>query len=93
MMGVPRNEVDEVLNNAKKNERIAGFDEEEKRQKQRMSSKPMGVLKLPEGPYVFCEFRTLQIPGIEVLFSVYSIILYCMHKHCSRIAFCRAYAL
>ncbi|KAG7010414.1 hypothetical protein SDJN02_27207 [Cucurbita argyrosperma subsp. argyrosperma] len=66
MMGVPRNEVDEVLNNAKKNERIAGFDEEEKRQKQRMSSKPMGVLKLPEGPYVFCEFRTLQIPGIEL---------------------------
>lgn len=70
MMGVSKNEVDEVLNNAKKNERIVGFDEEEKRLKQRMSSKPRGVLKLPEGPYVFCEFRTLQIPGIEVLFLV-----------------------
>ncbi|KAA0054508.1 hypothetical protein IC582_026401 [Cucumis melo] len=66
MMGVSKNEVDEVLNNAKKNERIVGFDEEEKRLKQRMSSKPRGVLKLPEGPYVFCEFRTLQIPGIEL---------------------------
>ncbi|XP_038901675.1 uncharacterized protein LOC120088443 [Benincasa hispida] len=66
MMGVSKNEVDEVLNNANKNERIIGFDEEEKRLKQRMSSKPKGMLKLPEGPYVFCEFRTLQIPGIEL---------------------------
>lgn len=70
MMGVSKNEVDEVLKNAKKNERIAGFDEEEKRLKQRMSNKSQALLKLPEGPYVFCEFRTLQIPGIEVLFSV-----------------------
>lgn len=85
MMGVSKNEVDEVLLDANKNDRIVGFDEEEKRLKQRMSSKPQGLLKLPEGPYVFCEFRTLQIPGIEVpfsvLFSVYSIILYCMHKY------------
>lgn len=82
MMGVSKNEVDEVLKNAKKNERIPGFDEEEKRLKQRMSSKPQGLLKLPEGPYVFCEFRTLQIPGIEVLFSmlfiVCSVLLCCM---------------
>lgn len=69
MMGVSKNEVDEVLKNEKKNERIAGFDEEEQRLKQRMSSKRQGLLKLP-GPYVFCEFRTLQIPGIEVLFSM-----------------------
>ncbi|XP_022970761.1 uncharacterized protein LOC111469652 isoform X2 [Cucurbita maxima] len=66
MMGVSKNEVDEVLKNEKKNERIAGFDEEEQRLKQRMSSKQQGLLKLPEGPYVFCEFRTLQIPGIEL---------------------------
>ncbi|KAG7034872.1 hypothetical protein SDJN02_01665 [Cucurbita argyrosperma subsp. argyrosperma] len=66
MMGVSKNEVDEVLKNEKKNERIAGFDEEEQRLKQRMSSKRQGLLKLPEGPYVFCEFRTLQIPGIEL---------------------------
>ncbi|XP_023533393.1 uncharacterized protein LOC111795294 isoform X2 [Cucurbita pepo subsp. pepo] len=65
MMGVSKNEVDEVLKNEKKNERIAGFDEEEQRLKQRMSSKRQGLLKLP-GPYVFCEFRTLQIPGIEL---------------------------
>lgn len=65
MMGVSENEVDEVLQNAKANLRIAGFDEEEKRLRQRMSHEPH-TLKLPQGPYIFCDFRTLQLPGIEV---------------------------
>lgn len=66
MMGVPKDEVDQVLLNAKADMRIAGFDEEEKRLRQRMLSGPGTPLKLPQGNYVFCEFRTLHIPGIEV---------------------------
>ncbi|XP_048434419.1 uncharacterized protein LOC103955016 [Pyrus x bretschneideri] len=65
MMGVSENEVDEVLQNAKANLRIAGFDEEEKRLRQRMTGRPQS-LKLPQGPYIFCEFQTLQLPGIEL---------------------------
>lgn len=68
MMGVPTNEVEEVLQNAKTDLRIAGFEDEEKRQKQRISHGPHISLKLPQGQYIFCDFRTLQIPGIEVLF-------------------------
>ncbi|KAM5580504.1 hypothetical protein ABKV19_009976 [Rosa sericea] len=66
MMGAFENEVDEVLQNAKANLRIAGFDEEEKRLRQRMSDRPHTSLKLPQGPYVFSDFRTLQLPGIEL---------------------------
>ncbi|XP_062009342.1 uncharacterized protein LOC133725943 isoform X2 [Rosa rugosa] len=66
MMGAFENEVDEVLQNAKANLRIAGFDEEEKRLRQRMSDRPHTSLKLPQGPYIFSDFRTLQLPGIEL---------------------------
>ncbi|XP_014628123.1 uncharacterized protein [Glycine max] len=66
MMGVPTNEVEEVLQNAKTDLRIAGFEDEEKRQKQRISHGPHISLKLPQGQYIFCDFRTLQIPGIEL---------------------------
>ncbi|XP_011003486.1 PREDICTED: acidic repeat-containing protein isoform X2 [Populus euphratica] len=66
MLGVSEDEVDKVLQNAKVDLRIAGFDEEEKRMRQRMSEKPFGLLKLPQGPYIFCDFRTLQIPGVEL---------------------------
>ncbi|PQM33370.1 uncharacterized protein Pyn_19329 [Prunus yedoensis var. nudiflora] len=65
MMGVSEHEVDEVLQHAKSNLRIAGFDEEEMRLRQRMSYRPH-TLKLPQGPYIFCDFRTLQLPGIEL---------------------------
>ncbi|BFG26014.1 hypothetical protein CerSpe_122880 [Prunus speciosa] len=65
MMGVSEHEVDEVLQHAKTNLRIAGFDEEEMRLRQRMSYRPH-TLKLPQGPYIFCDFRTLQLPGIEL---------------------------
>lgn len=66
MMGVSEDEVDKVLQNAKDNLRIAGFDEEERRMKQRLSDQPHALLKLPQGPYTFCDFRTLQLPGIEL---------------------------
>ncbi|WOH02644.1 hypothetical protein DCAR_0522033 [Daucus carota subsp. sativus] len=66
MMGVPKAEVDQVLQNAKADMRIAGFDEEEKRLRQRISSGPSTPLKLPQGNYIFSEFRTLNIPGLEL---------------------------
>ncbi|XP_030459571.2 uncharacterized protein LOC115679973 [Syzygium oleosum] len=65
MMGVPEVEVDEVLENAKKDLRIAGFDEEERRSR-RMLDRPSGPIQLPQGAYIFCEFRTLQLPGVEL---------------------------
>lgn len=66
MMGVSTNEVEEVLKNAEANLRIAGFEDEEKRLKQKISHGPRVSLKLPQGPYVFCEFRTLEIPGVKL---------------------------
>ncbi|KAK7304851.1 hypothetical protein VNO77_42742 [Canavalia gladiata] len=66
MMGVSTDEVEDVLQNAKANLRIAGFEDEEKRLKQRISHGPHLSLKLPQGPYIFCEFRTLEIPGLEL---------------------------
>ncbi|KAJ8749379.1 hypothetical protein K2173_018869 [Erythroxylum novogranatense] len=65
MMGVSVDEVSKLLENAKVDQRIAGFDEEERRMKQRISDRPT-TLKLPQGPYIFCDFRTLQIPGVEL---------------------------
>ncbi|XP_027931796.1 ubiquitin and WLM domain-containing metalloprotease SPCC1442.07c isoform X3 [Vigna unguiculata] len=66
MMGVSTNEVEEVLQSSKTDLRIAGFEDEEKRVKQRISHGPHISLKLPQGQYIFCEFRTLQIPGLEL---------------------------
>ncbi|XP_057430161.1 uncharacterized protein LOC130723212 isoform X2 [Lotus japonicus] len=66
MMGVSTNEVEEVLQNAKANLRIAGFEDEEKRLKQRISHGSRLSLKLPQGPYIFREFRTLELPGVEL---------------------------
>ncbi|XP_015881509.3 uncharacterized protein LOC107417406 [Ziziphus jujuba] len=66
MMGVSENEIDEVLQGAKTNMRIAGFDDEEKRLRQRKSDRPHAPSRLPQGPYIFCDFRTLELPGIEL---------------------------
>ncbi|CAJ2668318.1 unnamed protein product [Trifolium pratense] len=66
MMGASTNEVEEVLKNAEANLRIAGFEDEEKRLKQKISHGPRVSLKLPQGPYIFCEFRTLEIPGLKL---------------------------
>ncbi|KAI4319881.1 hypothetical protein MLD38_033427 [Melastoma candidum] len=66
MMGVSEVEVDELLEAAKTDLRIAGFDEEEKRLRLRRTNMPHGAIKLPQGQYVFCEFRTLQLAGIEL---------------------------
>ncbi|KAL8506848.1 hypothetical protein ACS0TY_017662 [Phlomoides rotata] len=66
MMGVPKDEVNEVLQNAKVDLRIVGFDEEEKRLKHRRGDRSYTSLKLPQGTYIFCDFRTLNLPGIEL---------------------------
>ncbi|XP_044466233.1 uncharacterized protein LOC123196320 isoform X2 [Mangifera indica] len=66
MMGVSEDEVNKILQNEKADLRIVGFDEEEKRLRQRMFHGPLPPLKLPQGQYIFCDFRTLQIPGVEL---------------------------
>ncbi|PWA38235.1 hypothetical protein CTI12_AA583170 [Artemisia annua] len=66
MMGVPQEEVDQVLKGAKTDMRIAGFDEEEKRMRQRMSNGFDAPLQLPSGNYVFADFKALELPGIEL---------------------------
>lgn len=66
MMGVLTNEVEQVLQDAKTNLRIAGFEDDERRLKQRSSYGPYFPLKLPQGPYIFTEFKTLEIPGVTV---------------------------
>ncbi|KAF9606712.1 hypothetical protein IFM89_027756 [Coptis chinensis] len=66
MMGVFEDEIEEVSQNGTKADlRIAGFDEEERRLRMRMS-RPKSSLKLPQGAYIFCDFRTLQLPGVEL---------------------------
>ncbi|GAB2242659.1 hypothetical protein Droror1_Dr00019434 [Drosera rotundifolia] len=64
MMGVTEKEVDEVLKGEKENLRIAGFEEEEKRMRMRMLKAPQGPIRLPQGQYIFTDFRTLELPGI-----------------------------
>ncbi|WOL19463.1 hypothetical protein Cni_G28261 [Canna indica] len=67
MMGAFKDEIDEVSQNSKKPDlRIAGFAEEEERLRQRAMYGPQTSLKLPQGTYIFCEFRTLDIPGIKL---------------------------
>ncbi|XVF21063.1 hypothetical protein REPUB_Repub12eG0058200 [Reevesia pubescens] len=66
MMGVLEDEVDRVIQNSKLDLRIAGFNEEERRLRQRMSDRPHASIRLPQGPYIFGDFRTLQIPGVEL---------------------------
>jgi len=68
-MGVYDDEIEEeeVSDNGKRpDQRIIGFDEEEQRLRQRSSGRPQISLKLPQGQYIFCDFRTLHLPGIEV---------------------------
>ena len=69
MMGVPKDEVDRVIQNSKLDLRISGFSEEERRLRQRMSDGPHASIRLPQGPYIFCDFSTLQLPGVEVLLT------------------------
>ncbi|KAL6561438.1 hypothetical protein OROMI_017039 [Orobanche minor] len=66
MMGVPKEEVDELLQNVEADLRIAGFDQEEKRLKQRNTQRSYILPKLPQGNYIFCDFQTLSLPGIEL---------------------------
>ncbi|KAL6561425.1 hypothetical protein OROMI_017026 [Orobanche minor] len=65
MMGVPKEEVDELLQNVEADLRIAAFDQEEKRLKQRNTQRSYILPKLPQGNYIFCDFQTPSLPGIE----------------------------
>ncbi|XP_065874467.1 uncharacterized protein [Euphorbia lathyris] len=97
MMGVSEDEVNTVLQNAEDHLRIAGFDEEERRMRQRMSSRSNALLKLPQGPYTFCDFRTLELSGIELnppasealkrmhMLAADPGIVAIMNKHCWRV--------
>ncbi|KAF0896013.1 hypothetical protein E2562_018146 [Oryza meyeriana var. granulata] len=67
MMGVFNDEIEEVSDNGKRQDlQIIGFDEEEQRLRQRSSGRPQVSLKLPQGQYIFCDFQTLHLPGIEL---------------------------
>lgn len=66
MMGVYEGEVSKVLQGEKSDLRIIGFEEEDRRMKQRMSYMPLTSLKLPDGPYIFCDFQTFELPGIQL---------------------------
>ncbi|KAE8808282.1 hypothetical protein D1007_15469 [Hordeum vulgare] len=67
MMGVFEDEIEEVSDNGKNPDmRIIGFEEEEQRLRQRSSGRPRVSLKLPQGQYIFCDFRTLHLPGVEL---------------------------
>ncbi|XP_042491779.1 uncharacterized protein LOC122071487 isoform X2 [Macadamia integrifolia] len=66
MMGVFEEEIEEIKQNAKEDLRIVGFDEGEKRVRQKILDRPQTSLRLPQGTYTFCDFYTLQIPGIEL---------------------------
>lgn len=85
-MGVTEEEVNGVLKEAIPDMRILGFEEEERRLRQKKLSNTS--IKLPQGPYIFCDFRTLQIPGIVVSlcynFTSSNGILRCPYKVTSR---------
>lgn len=65
MMGVTEEEVNGVQKDATPDMRILGFEDEERR-RLRLKKLSSTSIKLPQGPYIFCGFRTLQLPGVEV---------------------------
>ncbi|KAK4762261.1 hypothetical protein SAY87_030145 [Trapa incisa] len=66
MMGVPEIEVDEMLENEKRDLRIPGFEEGDKRLRRRMLGVTVDQIKLPQGEFIFADFRTLEIPGVKL---------------------------
>lgn len=68
MMGALPGEIKEVSQEAGRTyeRRIIDFADEDKRAKQRMSVGAHSTRKLPQGNYIFCDFRTLHLPGIEL---------------------------
>lgn len=73
MMGAFDNEVKEVSQPSMTDLTILGFDEEERRLRQRSLNSQPASLKLPQGTYIFCDFRTLHLPGIKVRFPFPSV--------------------
>lgn len=69
MSGALPEEIREVSQTANKQvgSRIIGFEEEEQRAKLRAVRDGKRTSSLPSGPYTFSAFRTLQLPGVEVI--------------------------
>lgn len=68
MMGASAEEVKEV-SRPMKEERVLGFNEEEKRQflrRQRVSK-----TRLPDGPYTFRSYKTLELPFVKVRLTTF----------------------
>ncbi|KAH7279838.1 hypothetical protein KP509_37G039500 [Ceratopteris richardii] len=67
MMGALPEQVEEVSKEAGEavQRTIIGFSEEDERAKMWKKGRPM-KRSLPQGNYIFCDFRTLQLPGIEL---------------------------
>ncbi|MCO5580844.1 hypothetical protein L7F22_034717 [Adiantum nelumboides] len=68
MLGALPREIIEVTQEAGKavERTTIGFVEEDQRAKRWKTSKPGLPRALPQGDYIFCEFRTLQLPGVEL---------------------------
>eukprot|EP00250_Pteridium_aquilinum_P011609 c20191_g1_i2 orf=199-2073(+) len=68
MMGVLPGEIKEVFQEAgNANERtIIGFLEEDKRAKRWRTARSGVSRNLPQGQYIFCAFRTLELPGVQL---------------------------
>ncbi|KAH9313904.1 hypothetical protein KI387_022531 [Taxus chinensis] len=66
MMGVFSTKVEEISRSAKFDERITSFLEEERGAKKLRANGPEIPRELPKGSYILCDFRTLQLLGIEL---------------------------
>jgi hypothetical protein len=68
-MGALPEELEQVSQEAiQKYERgVIGFDDEDRRAKHRAVYGVNKVIQLPKGKYIFCEFKTLELPGIQVI--------------------------
>ncbi|XP_024527001.1 uncharacterized protein LOC112345127 isoform X2 [Selaginella moellendorffii] len=65
VMGALPHETVEVSGALQKDTRSLGFEEEEERARRRASS-ASATGKLPAGPYTFQDFKTLQLPGVQM---------------------------
>ncbi|KAL3679840.1 hypothetical protein R1sor_022796 [Riccia sorocarpa] len=78
MMGSSAAEVATVSQNSSRDTRVRGFAEEEELARRRAYSASSSS-SLPKGNYIFCDFRTLSLPGVE-LTPPPSMALSIMHK-------------
>ncbi|KAL2631663.1 hypothetical protein R1flu_016349 [Riccia fluitans] len=78
LMGSSAAEVATVSQGSSRDTRVRGFAEEEELARRRAYSASSSS-SLPKGDYIFCDFRTLSLPGVE-LTPPATIALSIMHK-------------